>query len=70
LAPSLVFDGRFGRDGLITAMQMLWIDPGVARGVLKRLARLSGEDHRSGGGCPALEKFCMNMAQRRNGGAP
>jgi glycogen debranching enzyme len=28
----------FGRDGLITAMMMLWVDPTVARGVLGHLA--------------------------------
>jgi glycogen debranching enzyme len=32
------YSTTFGRDGLITAMQMLWCDPGLARGVLKRLA--------------------------------
>jgi glycogen debranching enzyme len=32
------YSTTFGRDGLITALQMLWVDPRVARGVLKRLA--------------------------------
>lgn len=34
------YSTTFGRDGLITAHQMLWIDPAFALGVLKRLARL------------------------------
>jgi glycogen debranching enzyme len=32
------YSTTFGRDGLITAMQMLWLDPRVALGVLRRLA--------------------------------
>jgi glycogen debranching enzyme len=33
----------FGRDGLITAIQMLWVDPKMARGVLFRLAALQAK---------------------------
>jgi glycogen debranching enzyme len=32
------YNTTFGRDGIVTALQMLWFQPNVARGVLRRLA--------------------------------
>ena len=37
------YSTTFGRDGLITALQMLWFDPRVARGVLRRLAHFQAK---------------------------
>ena len=56
------YSTTFGRDGLITALQCLWLDRRIAIAVLKRLAATQAREFDAASDAAPGKKFCTMRA--------